>query len=596
MIDKTIGIMETFDPELKRAFQIDDEITTDMKEKAYKKKLLTMQKGHLKVSGDMVFYTIQGEGRTMGFPAVFMRLKICNLRCVWSIATGSLVTMSDGIKKPIQKIKTGDLVLSYKDKRFTISKILGVSSYKKKTVKIITEENKTIYVTAEHQFYTNHHKSGTDRSRADKLEGRYLKMSEVSSIEKTKETKDFLIGYLKGALVGDGSVNDSYSGLHMYFQVCDYDFIEKLKEIMDSLGFQSNITISKRETIAGKLVYRLSSSKRKLIESLMEGPHGEEQEKGFIAGFFDAEGYVGKRQLVLSQKDWKTVERVINLLDKYNFDVKVSSVKGAYSMVINRKEEIDRFFKLFPTFIKRKQKSFYDTNRGLKAVKVIKVEESVEKEVYDISTSVGNFFVENYLTANCNAWYTWNPKSKEFWTEGEDWDIQKSVQMIEDVWKCKNKNIIKRLVITGGEPLLQKEAIDELIKAMPNWNIEIETNGTIMPTDYQLKRCQFNCSPKLRNSKNVVASRIKPDVLRALNKANTDFKFVVMSKEDLDEIEKDFLIPFNLDVTRVILMPQGVQPEEIRMNMRNVVEYAKEKGYRVLSRLQVEIWGAKRKV
>lgn len=35
------------------------------------------------LSGDGVFHTIQGEGKTMGEPATFIRLHHCNLKCTW---------------------------------------------------------------------------------------------------------------------------------------------------------------------------------------------------------------------------------------------------------------------------------------------------------------------------------------------------------------------------------------------------------------------------------------------------------------------------------------------------------------------------------
>jgi organic radical activating enzyme len=197
----------------------------------------------------------------------------------------------------------------------------------------------------------------------------------------------------------------------------------------------------------------------------------------------------------------------------------------------------------------------------------------------------------------CDAWYTWNPKAKEFWQEGEDWNIFFTAQKIKQAWDCQDNKIQKRLVITGGEPLLQKQEIDKLIDELQGWKIEIETNGTIEPTLKQLKSCQFNCSPKLANSLNVKEVRIRPKVLKLLNTLNNAwFKFVVMSKEDVEEIERDFIKPYELDPNKVILMPQGVKEEEIQANMKNVVEIAKKKRYRLLGRLHVAIWGAKRKV
>lgn len=34
------------------------------------------------LSDDFVFYTLEGEGRYVGYPSVFMRLSMCNLTCI----------------------------------------------------------------------------------------------------------------------------------------------------------------------------------------------------------------------------------------------------------------------------------------------------------------------------------------------------------------------------------------------------------------------------------------------------------------------------------------------------------------------------------
>ena len=38
---------------------------------------------NLKLNGDQIFYTLQGEAPFIGEPAVFIRLSVCNARCTW---------------------------------------------------------------------------------------------------------------------------------------------------------------------------------------------------------------------------------------------------------------------------------------------------------------------------------------------------------------------------------------------------------------------------------------------------------------------------------------------------------------------------------
>ena len=193
----------------------------------------------------------------------------------------------------------------------------------------------------------------------------------------------------------------------------------------------------------------------------------------------------------------------------------------------------------------------------------------------------------------CDTKYTWYKNNCNY----EMWSIKETIENIHFVLKdCKNKNICKRLVITGGEPLLQTQNIDCLMEVLPDWVIEIETNGTLMPTEAMLNRCQFNCSPKLSNSKNDELLRIKDDVIKVLASSNTYFKFVVATKKDIDELESDFIIPYGINSKRVIIMPRGISEKEINKNARKIVDVVNNKGYRMLLRMHVSLWGEKRGV
>ena len=61
----------------------------------------------------------------------------------------------------------------------------------------------------------------------------------------------------------------------------------------------------------------------------------------------------------------------------------------------------------------------------------------------------------------------------------------------------------RRLVITGGEPLLQGGALADLLAQIPDMEIEIETNGTTKaPSHVDIRVDQYNVSPKLAHSGN----------------------------------------------------------------------------------------------
>jgi organic radical activating enzyme len=195
----------------------------------------------------------------------------------------------------------------------------------------------------------------------------------------------------------------------------------------------------------------------------------------------------------------------------------------------------------------------------------------------------------------CDTKYTWDITKKEFWQEPEDWSYEETVAKIIDTWNSVFFNEIeRRLVITGGEPLLQQRKIVKLLQKLPGWEIEIETNGTILPLP-DLYTCQFNCSPKLANSGNILNIRYKPKVLRLINGLpKSQFKFVVTSQFDLDEVSK-IIKECNLNVKKVLIMPEGCTKEEVEANLNLVRKEVKKRGWKITLRNQLLWFGPKRR-
>ena len=158
-----------------------------------------------------------------------------------------------------------------------------------------------------------------------------------------------------------------------------------------------------------------------------------------------------------------------------------------------------------------------------------------------------------------------------------------------------------RVVITGGEPLLQEEAFLEMIhlirEELPACVFEVETNATRIPSpEFAVAVNQFNVSPKLANAG-------MPETLR-LNAAALDFfasspkawfKFVVASPADLVEIQT-LRARFSIPGERILLMPEGRHATDLDRTAPQLAELCRDLGFRFCDRLHIRLWGDRRGV
>lgn len=179
----------------------------------------------------------------------------------------------------------------------------------------------------------------------------------------------------------------------------------------------------------------------------------------------------------------------------------------------------------------------------------------------------------------CDSKFTWDMKS------GEEMSTTAIIKQIKK-YPCKH------LVITGGEPLIQQSGIKELLLKLPKYYVEVETSGSLIPQINELIN-QYNCSPKLTNSKNRPINYA--GTLPAFPQEKTWFKFVIDNKKDLKEV-KTMIKKCGLSNGKIILMPQGITREEIIEKSPWIAEICKKENWHFSTRLHIEIWGNKRGV
>ncbi|MAN47192.1 MAG: 7-carboxy-7-deazaguanine synthase QueE [Alphaproteobacteria bacterium] len=204
----------------------------------------------------------------------------------------------------------------------------------------------------------------------------------------------------------------------------------------------------------------------------------------------------------------------------------------------------------------------------------------------------------------CDTAYTWNFQGTDFHHRDDTLGAPRKYDRAQETVDRSVEELTallialpcRRVIFTGGEPLLQQRELGELIQRLkeadPSFYIEIETNGTIMPTGLAAELIdQFNVSPKLAHSGNDTAIRYKPETLRFYaNDARANFKIVIEAPSDLEEL-RSLVTEAGMPSSRVWLMPEGRSPQELQQREQWLAEACLKAGYNFTGRLHIHLYG-----
>jgi hypothetical protein len=85
--------------------------------------------------------------------------------------------------------------------------------------------------------------------------------------------------------------------------------------------------------------------------------------------------------------------------------------------------------------------------------------------------------------------------------------------------------------------------------------------------------------------------RINPDAIkRIMEHGNYQFKFVISTEDDVKELFRDFVEPFNIPLKNVVCMPGLDNREEFHERTKFVFEMSKIYKFRAASRMHVSAW------
>ena len=194
---------------------------------------------------------------------------------------------------------------------------------------------------------------------------------------------------------------------------------------------------------------------------------------------------------------------------------------------------------------------------------------------------------------NLRCWFCDTPQAS--WSPvGKDLSVDEITSRIEE-WDCRH------VVLTGGEPMLFSELIplaEKLRRA--GLHITVETAGTLyLPVACDL----MSISPKLANStptkqrdarwhrRHELARHVPEVVQRLIAEFDYQIKFVVDAPEDFEEIQRYLEALPQIDRSRVMLMPQGIEVKELIEKSQWIEPYCEAHGLRFCPRRQIEWFG-----
>ena len=210
-------------------------------------------------------------------------------------------------------------------------------------------------------------------------------------------------------------------------------------------------------------------------------------------------------------------------------------------------------------------------------------------------TGIPSVFVR---TSGCNLRCRWCDTKYASWKpEGENVTIN---DLLEKVCSYPARHV----VISGGEPMIAKGIKDftRLLKESGK-HITIETAGTIAPNGIQCDLASL--SPKLSDStpkegdinKEWIdrheSKRLDYNILNEwVNSYNFQLKFVVSKEEEIKEIQNVITrIEGKILPEKVLLMPEGIDPDTLRSRYDLLIDLCKENGYRLCNRLHIDLFG-----
>jgi DNA repair photolyase len=343
----------------------------------------------------------------------------CEHGCTYCLVPETLVLHADLGWRPLGEVRVGDRLVGFDEmpepgrtRKLRPATVEHVWASRKPTLRMITR-NTEVMTTAEHRWLQTR---SFPWSRTEQLTpGRQLRYLPVEPDE--PQDDEYRIGYVSGMTLGGGTFRyqpgwrSNKRGLpaaHWRVALIDREPLERLRKYLAGFGIDVGIRSfdggpdSPRplEKVETRALEELSI----LHDLLQKHLPTRSFRRGFLAGFFDAEGHDGTSPRS-SQKDARVLERIQRYAASVGFEMKLESrdAQASTLRLIGSIAEQIRFFGVMRPAITRKADRIFGHQLSAAPEPIEDIEPGPMRDVIDIQTSTGTFFADGLATHNCYA-------------------------------------------------------------------------------------------------------------------------------------------------------------------------------------------------
>jgi DNA repair photolyase len=361
----------------------------------------------------------ENDSPDVGFRFSLNPYRGCEHGCVYCLEPETPILHADMGWRPISATRVGDVVAGFDEfartgtsRKFRLAVVEAVRWWRRPTVRLITEGGDLV-TTEDHRWL----QAWSGRwCRTDRLlPGRRL--CRVPVVREEAPDDDYRVGYLAGLSLGDGACrlqpgwrSDTLGFPAASWRIAHVDDepLARTVEYLRCFAVGAEILPSQEAPPSRRPMRKVeirSLPKLAIVHGLITADRETRNyRRGFLAGFFDAEGRHGS-SLRISQNDTAVLERVRSYARSlgFEFTLEPRTWKTSTLRLAGGFTDRMRFFAECRPTIARKVQALFGRELCSDPDPVVTVERGPVADVVDIQTSTRTFFAAGLATHNCYA-------------------------------------------------------------------------------------------------------------------------------------------------------------------------------------------------